>query len=261
MRPFWIGVVLLTVLVLSTPPATALDVEEAFAGELAAQYDAASKAYDANRFEEAIAAYKKLQDAGHVSEALFFNLANAYFKNGELGLAILNYRRAQYVAPRDPDTQANLAFARDTAGIAAPNLSLQNRLAEHFSFSEWVAVAVICYWGLAVSLGLRILYRRSRGWTGKVIIVLAVLLLLCTTGLAHWFSFHRAPEVVITGHDQDALFAPLQGATAHFATPEGTILRVEDREDQWLKVRLEKQAGWIRADVCETVYPWSATKS
>ncbi len=47
--------------------------------------------------------------------ALFYNLGNAYYKQGDHGRAILNYRRAQQLAPRDPDIEANLALARAQA--------------------------------------------------------------------------------------------------------------------------------------------------
>ena len=44
------------------------------------------------------------------SGAVYYNLANSYFKDGQLGKAILNYERAKRLIPRDGDLGANYKF-------------------------------------------------------------------------------------------------------------------------------------------------------
>src|ERR1051325_497601 len=83
------------------------------------QFDQANRLYEEGKFGDAISLYGAILKAGRVSSGLLFNLGNAYFKNGEIGRAIYNYRRAQALAPRDPDVQANLRFARDRIAGAA----------------------------------------------------------------------------------------------------------------------------------------------
>ena len=51
--------------------------------------------------------------AGAASPAVYFNLGNAFFKQGQIGRAIAAYHSAQTVDPRDPDVRANLGFARE----------------------------------------------------------------------------------------------------------------------------------------------------
>jgi len=68
--------------------------------------------YENGRFPEAIQTYQQLVDQGFEDSALFYNLGNAYYKSGDFGRAILNYKRAALLAPRDSDIQANLAFVR-----------------------------------------------------------------------------------------------------------------------------------------------------
>ena len=55
----------------------------------------ANQQYEAGQFAEAISIYQAIIEAGVTSSDLYYNLANAYFKQGELGRAIVNYRRAQ----------------------------------------------------------------------------------------------------------------------------------------------------------------------
>lgn len=57
---------------------------------------------------------------GFQSGAVFYNLGNAYFRAGEYGRAILNYRKAQPYRPRDPYLIANLEQARASAAGRLP---------------------------------------------------------------------------------------------------------------------------------------------
>jgi tetratricopeptide (TPR) repeat protein len=72
----------------------------------------ANQLYEAGQFAQAAQGYQQLVDQGYADSALFYNLGNAYFKQGDHGRAILYYRRAEQLAPRDPDVAANLELAR-----------------------------------------------------------------------------------------------------------------------------------------------------
>jgi Flp pilus assembly protein TadD len=72
----------------------------------------ASQLYQAGQFAQAALAYQQLVDQGYADSALDYNLGNAYYKQGDLGRAILNFRRAAELAPRDADIAANLELAR-----------------------------------------------------------------------------------------------------------------------------------------------------
>ena len=50
-----------------------------------------------------------------MNSALFYNLANAQYRLGNLGQAILNYERALALEPRHPEAAANLRLVRDKA--------------------------------------------------------------------------------------------------------------------------------------------------
>ena len=64
-------------------------------------------------YQQAIAGYQKIIEAGGIHNAmLYYNLANSYLLTDDLGRAILNYRRAQYLDDSNPDIHKNLNFAR-----------------------------------------------------------------------------------------------------------------------------------------------------
>lgn len=64
-------------------------------------------------FEASIACYERLVDEGGVRNGrVYYNVGNAYLLMGDVGRAILNYRRAERLIPTDPNLRANLAEAR-----------------------------------------------------------------------------------------------------------------------------------------------------
>src|ERR1700676_2039670 len=65
-------------------------ISSAFA-QSEAQFAKANQEFAAGRFKEAIDDYEGLVRAGPWSSNLFYDLGNAYFRNGNLGRAILNY--------------------------------------------------------------------------------------------------------------------------------------------------------------------------
>ncbi len=97
----------------------ALCPSRVMADDFSAAFQSANKLYEENKFAEAASAYQKLVESGKASSALFFNLGNALFKAGQIGRAIVAYREAEQLAPRDPDVRANLQFARNQPNAAS----------------------------------------------------------------------------------------------------------------------------------------------
>ena len=91
-----------------------------------AQFEEANRLYETGRFPEAAALYRAAATNG-VSANLLFNLGNAHFKAGQLGQAMAAYQRSLRLDPRNPETQANLRFAREQANTQPPALSLRQR--------------------------------------------------------------------------------------------------------------------------------------
>ncbi len=67
--------------------------------------------YESKAYGSAIEAFSKLVEKGVRNGKLYYNLANAYLKNGDIGPAILWYERALKLLPNDPDVRFNLTYA------------------------------------------------------------------------------------------------------------------------------------------------------
>jgi cytochrome c-type biogenesis protein CcmH/NrfG len=72
----------------------------------------ANRLYESEKFLETAARLQALADAGVRDGRLYYNLGAAYFKIGDVGRAVLNFRRAQVLLPRDDDVAASLRLAR-----------------------------------------------------------------------------------------------------------------------------------------------------
>jgi tetratricopeptide (TPR) repeat protein len=217
------------------------------------QFLEAGAAYNAGRFEEAARLYEEILAGGYAAPALYFNLGNACYRQGKVGKAVLNYRKAWQMSPRDPEIVANLRFALEAASAVAPSASFRTHLLTRLNAGEWAAVAVAGYWAAAAVLCAHLLTRRRFTALPRAAIGLGILAGAGLCGAVHWRGLERRPEAVVVQAGQQALFAPLDGSTPHFALPEGSIVRLDERSGGWLKVASGGQAGWIPEAAAETV--------
>ena len=209
----------------------------------------AARAYDANQLPEAIRGWQALVDEGQALPEVLFNLGNAHYRNGDLGEAILAYRRAQRLAPRDPDIRANLGFAAQSAGIVLPARPPLAALLLDFSRKEWLGFGSACFWLLALALAAWIAWPRFRFVSRPASAVLAALLLLALAGLGLHRDLRRTPECVVMARDQKVLSSPLETSTPLIALPEGALVRRLDERGTWCEIRYDDTRGWLPAAV------------
>ncbi len=104
---------------------------------------------------EASKLLESLLVGGFKNGAVYYNLGNAYFRAGEYGRAILNYRKALPYRPRDPYLKANLQQAI-TAAPGKLGESPQLWWNHVLFWSDWLAFPTkvkLCFGGLcAVAL-------------------------------------------------------------------------------------------------------------
>lgn len=74
-------------------------------------WDMANTAYINGNFHSAAEVYEEILSRGVSSVKLYYNLANAYFKEDRIGKAILYYKRALRLAPGNDDIRHNLSVA------------------------------------------------------------------------------------------------------------------------------------------------------
>lgn len=217
-------------------------------------FQKAGRAYDAGHFAEASRGYTALIEQGQHRPEVYFNLGNAEFRAGHDGAAVLAYRQAWRLTPRDADIAANLQFALEHTGAALPAPPPWERLLQSLSAAEWRLAALASFWCLAGAACCALWLPAGRKATRPLVVLLFVAVLLTLSGVWYWFDLEiRRPEAVVI-QPAKVLFAPLPNATEYFALPAGSLLRLEARDGDWWRIRQGARSGWLPLTNCAPVY-------
>jgi len=227
----------------------------------------ANQLYETGQYVQAAQAYQQLVDQGYADSALFYNLGNAYFKQGDSGRAILNYRRAERLAPRDADIQANLALARaqsldqleetsnssgffgNLAAVTAGWLTL-NELAI-ITLGLWMLFAflVIGFGGSKRGSGLR-------EGIGYALVVASLLLAVGLVGLVSRLHMtNTSPEAVVVAQEAAVTSGPGPQYVTEFSLHSGTEVSIVETRENWVRLGVAdgELQGWVPAGAVETV--------
>lgn len=214
----------------------------------------ARAAYDRGDFATAVTQYQSLIAQGLDSAEIFYNLGNAEFKVGHLGLAIASYRRALKRAPQDEDVRYNLNYARTFIRQPVEKVSPLSRLAGNiitlFSGQTLAMTAMIVFWIAAILAGV-VLVTRGRIVSLRWLLAFMGVLFIC---LAAWASLRIVMDrnyqwgVIVANHSE-ARNGPNQEFQVGFIIPEGREVRVLGHEGDWVAVGLPSEGfkGWIRS--------------
>jgi len=221
-------------------------------------FDRASQAYESGDYASAAQLYAQLAEEGVVHPAVFYNLGNAHFRQGQLAAAIVNYERALQLEPGFESAEHNLAQClqhtqRQLARPLAPQWE-QSLLFWHYRLSaratRWIALTLwIAFWAV---MALR-RWRRVR-FTRQAVIVLGVM------AVAFWSSVyvkaHPRGLAVAARPSVPVLYGASEDATMHFELYEGDRVGVERRLPDWaLVVTADGKRGWARQEQLYFVGP------
>jgi len=215
----------------------------------------ANALYKDGQYAAAASEYEALLQAGMVSGNVYFNLANAYFKAGERGKAILNYERGRRFIPADPDLAANLSYAQSltAAEPCAPGLwaTALFPLAHRFTTGQLLWSTSIIYSVVLLLLSAHRLWTSRPRWPLYAAAAGAVLLLVTGASLLRRLLSDdwQQQAVVVRSGEVPARFEPADNGTVHFVLKEGTLVRIADVRENWLQVaRCDGRRGWIEKE-------------
>lgn len=225
-----------------------------FALDPAEPFAEAARAYDNSDYAEAIRIYQQLQRDGFVAAELFYNLGNAWYRQGDIGQAVVHYKKALHLQPRNGDIRHNLAFVMNEAGALAGESGWFSRLLRYVSMREWLILSFVFLWGTALIVCMALWKTWTFLWRWPLLFSL-ILTAVSLSGVAVWWGLSQRPEIVVIQSGQDALFAPLEGSTPHFSLPKGSTARIESSTEGWYRVRVGERDGWIRQRAAVPVRP------
>jgi hypothetical protein len=239
--------------------------------------------YEAGDYDEAIIEYTELVNAGAADKGLFYNLANAYYKTGDLGRAVLFYERARRMTPRDQDVRENLSLVRsqlrDEQFIREQNRFVRGLVWFHHNLNagEMTLFASCCYFVLCL-LGIIFLFRDSKVVSvvydrisivspGRLIglgrsqdIILAIVVfsfLFLSGGFSAWKKIEketRRDEAVVVSREVPVFSSPTEDTTLQFKIHEGTVVRTREFRREWTRITLPGGlSGWVSTASVERI--------
>ncbi len=230
------------------------------------------KAQQADRAKElytqAILRYQKIIEEGKISNGpLYYNIGNACLLKGDIGRAILNYRRAELLDTGDTDlagsVSKNLEYARskrlDQVPIKTKKRVLQTLFFWHYDFSTKTKflIAGIC-WTLAwITASIRI-WRRK----GSLLVMILPLVVAISLAGSVALDVHHSrtySQGVIVAERVIARQGDGGNYPASFTEPlhSGTEFDLREQRSQWLRIELSSgDQGWIPADSAEIINPF-----
>jgi len=226
-------------------------------------FNRANQLYEEGKYEEAIAEYERIVDTGIENGYVYYNLGNAYFKNEQLGRAILSFERAKRLLPRDEDITANLEFVKlltvDKTETPQPGWIAQLIIGLHNLFSllevtvvVWILYLVLCSAAIALILARSQMIRSAAVHTGGVALVLILL-----TGSSLFFKIQAAESTqraVVMAQNVDARSGPGDEYTKMFTLHEGTEVKIRQSREGWHLISIPGgTGGWIEAQTVERI--------
>lgn len=223
----------------------------------------ANKAYQAENYQEAIDLYESILTKGKHSASLYYNLGNAFYRNNQLGKAILYYEKAKLYAPRNEDIEHNLLIAKNKTFdniipvqpffLAAWWKSIYQLL----SPTIWAILGVLALFGTVGGIATWLLLldrkRKQQGFYGAIGTAILGILFL-SLGNSYHSERVNSKKAVITVKQTDFKDGADELSNTISTLHEGVKLQLLENINDWQKVRLENgEVGWLQMDVFEKI--------
>jgi tetratricopeptide (TPR) repeat protein len=218
----------------------------------------ANALYENGRYAEAALAYEQMAAQGVHDSAVYYNLGNTYFRQGDVGRAILNYQRAAQLAPRDADIQANLALARAQAidqfpaESSSPLDNFANAARRYLNINE-MALLALGAWFLFGLVWL--VYRQMENGRGKeglqtLLILSGLFMVLATFSLgSRIYVENNRQQAVVIAAVVDVSAGPSADTITEFDLHSGAEIELLEQRGDWVLLSLPggQIQGWVPA--------------
>jgi len=214
--------------------------------------------YLKGEYQETIRIFESIYEKGYEGKSLFYNLGNAYYRIGKIGLAILYYEKAKKLSPSDEDINYNLAFANSKIVDKIETLPKffifdwwENILAL-FSISGWTYLSYVFYLLILCSVGYYYFARSLKtqrisfysGIFSTLFLILTIIFLIVNLNRELNVSYGVMVEQVVV-----TKFSPDQNSKDAFIVHEGLKVKAEDTLNDWTKIKLiDGKVGWVKKE-------------
>lgn len=223
----------------------------------------AISAYHEKNYDVALNKFLEIENDGIINSNLFYNIANCYFRQSQLGKAVLYYKKALKVDPSHQQAANNLKFIQsiikdkieqeDSGALIKLIKSLYNS----FDLNATALFTAILFFILILLLiFMHTLYAHRDKSLPLFLTILVIIMLIAaiSVSLLKYNKFHSTSEAVITAQTAIGYSGPGVEYTRVFTIHEGMVCQIEDMNDQWTLIKLPNGiGGWINNSLLEIV--------
>lgn len=251
-----IGVFWWSNLVFAEPAPAEVRAPAAAVSDPSGPWSAAAEALAAADYPGAAAAYTSLLDAGYIHPDVYYNLGNVLYQAGDVPRAVVAWRRAAVLAPRDPDIAANLDFARRKA---QDGVVIEDPVPWFAPWQSALSVSEGLWVGAGLAgLGLLLLGLRHRVGEAAALGLGGLALVLGGVVAAGAQAEARLQPVAVVLPDVVPVTSDLGGGIKLFELHAGAEVGVLERAaGRSLLVRPTGEKGWVADTALGWVDPWA----
>lgn len=213
-------------------------------------WNEANRAYQEKQYEHAIDNYQGILKSKFADAQVYYNLANAYYKNGQNGPALVNYMRTIQADPSFREAKQNIVFIQAQSnfkGIQAPGLpgtKWYHKLSDLFSPDAWawLAAALAIITAILFLLKSRNKISHANRWLslGAGMAILAFVFSI----FAHQNNSFTNTAVVTV--ENGFLYDSQKKLNVKMNLGEGTIVKITNTSGALVEVVLDNGLkGWI----------------
>ena len=228
-----------------------------------ALWAAANAAYNAGEWDKALTNYNIIAEKELESAPLYYNMANTYFKKGDIAHAILYYNRALRLAPADEDIRHNLEYAEQSTRDIIEEIpeffltTWMRTVRNTMSGNAWTVLSLVM---LVVTLAAMLMYLlaqplRARK-AGFYAMAICGVLFIATSAFAisSRNEMVKGKGAVIMSSSVSIKSSPDRAATELFVLHEGTTVVVGEKIEGWVEIRIaDGRKGWIEESRIERI--------
>jgi hypothetical protein len=234
-----------------------------FAGDLDAFFVKGNDLYQKGDYKAAIEEYSKILAQGYESWEVYYNLGNAYFKEREIGKAILNFEKAKRLNPKNEDIEFNLELS---------NLATVDRIPElpqlflfvwiskfiHLLDLQSLGIVTMAIYLVWIGLLLLMIFGKTSRFRRLTLIATSIsstlLFVFAGTFVIRIIDNETKIEAIVLTDKIDVRSAPGTAGTVVFTLHEGVKVQIKDRSGVWAKIKLaDGKVGWLKEEVIEKI--------
>jgi len=219
--------------------------------QITASFYKANELFGQGNYDKAEKVYQEILASGMHSGNIYYNLGNTFFKQGQLGKAIVNYERAKRLLPYDRDVQANLKYALSLCNNSIVPLKkfglirLMNNITECLTLDVWTILLSAAYFMVLVSFAFFMIKKTAIFKKVAVFLLFCLIMISCLWLVKfQWFMLDKQAIIIVS--EVDSRFAPALDAVVHFKAYEGAGIEIIDQNSAWVRIKTpDGKIGWV----------------